>query len=257
MTKNCITLTFGDVAENHVGMQKLGTMANNGLSCELLKKLHAKYEDSELIQLNKKTNKNQEEAYLLIIRNGVNKILSDKYDKLYQEQNSLEPDKKALMKGRVVNKIARYNLCFSAEAQNPDYEKGKGTVIAFDSVPYTSKLKKKLEKLFKVENLQCEGNYYYDLNKCYIGYHGDTERRIVIGVRLGDSMPLQYQWFHKFEPVGKPIKVKLNGGDIYAMSEKATGYDWKKSSIYTLRHAAGADKYLTIKQKKKKMKINK
>ena len=31
------------------------------------------------------------------------------------------------------------------------------------------------------------------------------------------------------------------------MSEKATGNDWKKSSILTLRHAAGCQKYLTIK----------
>lgn len=33
------------------------------------------------------------------------------------------------------------------------------------------------------------------------------------------------------------------------MSEKATGYDWKLKKIPTLRHAAGAEKYLTIKKK--------
>jgi hypothetical protein len=36
------------------------------------------------------------------------------------------------------------------------------------------------------------------------------------------------------------------------MSEKATGYDWRKSSIFTLRHAAGCAKYTTIKEKKQK-----
>jgi hypothetical protein len=35
--------------------------------------------------------------------------------------------------------------------------------------------------------------------------------------------------------------------DIYAMSEKATGFDWKKKTIVTLRHAAGCKKYLQIK----------
>jgi hypothetical protein len=30
------------------------------------------------------------------------------------------------------------------------------------------------------------------------------------------------------------------------MSEKATGYDWKKKNTYTLRHAAGSAKYTTI-----------
>jgi hypothetical protein len=30
------------------------------------------------------------------------------------------------------------------------------------------------------------------------------------------------------------------------MSEKTTGFDWKSSSKYTLRHAAGSDKYVSI-----------
>jgi hypothetical protein len=30
---------------------------------------------------------------------------------------------------------------------------------------------------------------------------------------------------------------------LYVMSEKATGFDWKRSSVHTLRHAAGCEKY--------------
>lgn len=33
--------------------------------------------------------------------------------------------------------------------------------------------------------------------------------------------------------------IELNGGDIYIMSSKAVGCDWKSSSTVTLRHAAG------------------
>ena len=40
-----------------------------------------------------------------------------------------------------------------------------------------------------------EGNYYYDIKKCGIGFHGDAERRKVVGIRLGDSIPLHFQWF--------------------------------------------------------------
>jgi hypothetical protein len=32
------------------------------------------------------------------------------------------------------------------------------------------------------------------------------------------------------------------------MSEKSVGADWKKKVIYTLRHAAGAEKYRTLKK---------
>jgi hypothetical protein len=35
----------------------------------------------------------------------------------------------------------------------------------------------------------------------------------------------------------------LNHGDLYVMSEKAVGQDWKRKVIPTLRHAAGAKKY--------------
>jgi len=47
----------------------------------------------------------------------------------------------------------------------------------------------------------------------------------------------------------KRVKLSLNDGDIYVMSEKASGYDWKKKKLLTLRHAAGCEKFLTIKAK--------
>jgi len=42
-------------------------------------------------------------------------------------------------------------------------------------------------------------------------------------------------------------ELKLEHGDIYFMSEKATGFDWKNRKIVTLRHAAGASKYISLK----------
>ena len=38
----------------------------------------------------------------------------------------------------------------------------------------------------------------------------------------------------------------IEHGDMYIMSEKATGFDWKSKSKYTLRHAAGCQKYTDI-----------
>ena len=71
------------------------------------------------------------------------------------------------------------------------------------------------------------------------------ERKIVIAIRLGDNMPLKYRWYRNGDKIGDAVELMLGHGDIYFMSEKATGYDWKKQSIYTLRHAAGAAKYTT------------
>ena len=45
----------------------------------------------------------------------------------------------------------------------------------------------------KGNDLMGEGNYYY--NSSEFGFHGDAERRKVVGVRLGASMPLEFQWY--------------------------------------------------------------
>lgn len=75
-----------------------------------------------------------------------------------------------------------------------------------------------------------------------------------MAVRLGASLPICYQWFLQSKPVGERIRVDLHGGDMYVMSEYAVGTNWKSRSIYTLRHAAGADKYIVCKPKSEKKK---
>jgi alkylated DNA repair dioxygenase AlkB len=94
--------------------------------------------------------------------------------------------------------------------------------------------------------LKCELNYYYD-DKTGIGFHGDTERNIVVGLRLGQPIPLVFAWFHKTKPISEKITLNLNAGDLYILSHKAVGNDWKKQNLMTLRHAAGSKKYTSFK----------
>jgi hypothetical protein len=154
-------------------------------------------------------------------------------------------DTKAFMYGRVVNKKARYNLCFADESQEPDYEAGKGRVVHFRDVPHINKLRAFLGELIgdKAKHLLAELNYYYDTRQCGIGFHGDSERKRVVGCRFGASMDLVYQWYYKGERIGNKILVPLKEGDIYIMSEKAVGFDWKKKNTPTLRHATGCSKF--------------
>lgn len=257
-----ITVTWGDRAENQVGMQMIGNMATIGFTPEDLELAKKKFDDTNecvLINLNNALDSTTKEKYpdiptgaLLIIKNGINTILADlgkTKEDLFQELDAQEPDTKAFMYGRVVNKRARYNLCFSDEGQEPDYQNKKGRIIAFKDIPLTDYIRNKLPEYFgdKAKDLQGEENYYYDVTKCGIGFHGDAERRIVVGMRLGASMPMHYQWFLRNKPIGSRVPLVFDYGDIYLMSEKTTGCDWKKSSIPTLRHAAGCDKFTTIK----------
>jgi len=103
------------------------------------------------------------------------------------------------------------------------------------------------------EPLKGEANYYYDVDNCGIGYHGDAERRKVVAFRMGETMPIHFQWYQKSLPVGENVKIMLEDGDMYIMSDKAVGTDWMKKKEGTLRHAAGCDKYTIIKEKKEKV----
>ncbi len=260
MENSVITLTFGDMAENHVGMEQIGHMvkAGEGFSLSDLKEIKNKFKNNKpkiykLHQYNKELKDlNLPEAYILVIPNGIETILNQEseynLEQLFNEQHELHWDTKALMYGRVVNKSARYNLCFDNKGHKPDYENGKGRVISYNKVPITKILIDNMEKYFgiKAANLKGEGNFYYDKTKCGIGYHGDSERRKVIAFRIGSSLDIHYQWFFDGNHIGPNINIPLNGGDIYVMSEKAVGTDWKKKNIYTLRHATGTTKFTSI-----------
>lgn len=256
--RSTITLTFGDQAENHVGMEQLGELvpegqgyneenlltiydffASQGIAVELYH-LHEALEEKTPLP----------PAYLLVIRKATDYFFQAQkaQEALFQEQASLPTDKQAFMYGRVVNKHARWNLCFDDEGKEPDYASGRGRVVAWHDVPLLHHMVQQFPTAFgsKAIGLKGEGNYYYDIQKCGIGFHGDSERRKVIALRLGASMTLYYQWFFQGKPVGPRLAVPLHDGDMYVMSEKAVGTDWKKKTIYTLRHATGADKFSSL-----------
>ena len=261
-----ITLTFGDQAENHVGMERIGTMAPDGFNAEELRDrvgpaLSGQRWDVEYIDLSQhlasQWSKYSEfsasdlDAGVLILRNGVDRLLQRTpytTSDLFREQIALDVDRRVFMYGTVRNKHARYNLCFADYSQEPDYANGRGRIIDFASLPVTRAVREGLPAILgpRAAGMQGEGNYYYDVSKCGIGWHGDSERRRVVGVRLGQSMPLHYCWFYRGQPVTTPVQLTIRGGDIYVMSEKAVGTDWKRKVVPTLRHSAGARKYTDL-----------
>jgi hypothetical protein len=253
--KEAFTITFGDRAENETGMQMIGTSAEAGVSVGFLRSLEASLVEEgascEMHDLSRLlegvTTEAVPEAAVLVIRNGVNKLM--KHDgsqaAVLTEVKSMPTDKQSFAYGRVVNKHARYNNTMSDFDQEPDIANRKGTVVNFADYPSTGALRSRLTSLVQAPTpLVGELNHYYDASTCGIGAHGDAERRIVVGVRLGegaDGMPLKYSWYKNSRPVGPCLRIDLNAGDVYIMSEKAVGTDFKRSSILTLRHAAGKD----------------
>ena len=163
------------------------------------------------------------------------------------------------VRGKRMNKRARTNLCFvDGREQEPAVFEGKGSIYDLKKMEFLNKGVERLREEIanglieigsktKVEINVVEGNRYYNLKNTGIGFHGDTERVVVICISIGcDNYPMRWQWFKDGMPLGKSIDITLNNGDVYIMSEKAVGADWKLRSKYTLRHSAGALKYRSL-----------
>jgi len=187
-------------------------------------------------------------------------LIADTWDAEYLDKNKYRIEivdgVETKVRGKRMNKRARTNLCYVAgREQEPDVWKGKGRIVDLKKKTALHLAVDRLRGMIeaglieigsktKVEINVVEGNRYYNLKNTGIGFHGDTERVVVICISIGcDNYPMRWQWFKDGMPVGESIDITLNCGDVYIMSEKAVGADWKLRSIYTLRHAAGAKRY--------------
>ena len=236
--------------------------------------------DSSVLNLNNMSGENtimglgsDDQARVLLLREWVQttfepttvqdiykELIADAWDAEYLDKNKYRIEivdgVETKVRGKRMNKRARTNLCYVAgREQEPDVWKGKGRIVDLKKKTALNQAVDRLRSMIeagliaiesktKVEINVVEGNRYYNLKNTGIGFHGDTERVVVICISIGcDNYPMRWQWFKDGMPVGEPIDITLNCGDVYIMSEKAVGADWKLRSIYTLRHAAGAKKY--------------
>jgi len=186
------------------------------------------------------------DAHVLVIRDGVNKLTSGNIGEVKRELLEKEVDTKYFAYGQVRNKHARHNFMFGTHAQTANYEEKKGTIYPWDANPAVDALRRSASELLNLADQLSVGevNHYFDVSKCGIGWHGDGERRVVIGARVGASegMPLMFHCHNNGKPIGETVKVDLADGDVYVMSENAVGERWKTKGAHW-RHAAGSAKY--------------
>ncbi len=290
MESQRISLTCAPGGENHRGNQLIGVPPTKGsgltyndlniLNIELQKKYGNKVELYDLNKLGKiNTNlfnklEDADKANVLIIRDYAKEnskkiyeeCMSDEWDSKYLDPNKYRTEivdgKEVRIRGKVLNKHARKNICYVKKLnQEPNYIEGKGRIVDLETKEVLNRVVDNMIKEFndilikggsksRVIINVVEGNHYYNLKKTGIGFHGDTERVVVICLTIGGggNYPMRWSWFVNGKPVGEPINIGLNDGDLYIMSEKAVGSDWKKRITYTLRHSAGAEKYRSMKK---------
>jgi len=200
------------------------------------------------------------DASIMLVKNGAELFLNEDEgevtsaaDSLFNEQQELDYDTKFYntRQRKTLNKRARYNTTFGEcdIKHNDDYS--IPTCHAFP--PLLSKFRSGLSKLLgpKADDLKAEGNFYFE-PKSGIGYHGDEERKVVICLSLGSTSTIRFNWRlpGTSEHTLPPTSITCEHGDVYIMSEKATGWDWKMRSKVRVVHGAGSAKYIDSKKKK-------
>jgi len=249
--------TFTGCVENGVGMQQIG-QKRPGLTAFDLRAIgnspRFKNNKTKIVDLAMLSGlSHAPAAHLLFIYGDAVHGLGGDADALFEEAKNATWDKTAFMRGRVVNKHARYNCCVADCAQVADIPNKQGTVHSFSQMFEANRVRIGLGQLGQeclstrddkpLADLFAEGNQYYSRNTG-IGAHGDSERNIVVGINMGSSRHLQFRLYHKNVPISKWISILMNHGNIYAMDLAATGHNWRKSSLYTWRHRAGDQIFL-------------
>lgn len=219
-----------------------------------------------------------QDAELLVIPEAVDHLLEEgASEELFVNLLALQFNEKNIAYGRKVRRHAQQSVVLTNDYECAMYENDEvyvPVVHKMARLPENVRLREIVAKMCGREELKqgtCEVNRYMNNednpNLCGVGFHGDRESAgpreedgtckggVVWGVRLGcENVPLSFQWFTRDQPIGQRFCLeKLPSGTLYFMSRKAVGSDYKKSSQYTLRHAAGGPRYapsnLSLQQK--------
>ena len=118
-----------------------------------MKEISLWFEHTEIYNLRNSVDIDEEDAYVLVIRNAVDDTNFD----FIKELTSFE------------YKRARFNVCFGKELVSANMEDKQGSIISFENVPNLMAWKTKMECICKDE-FEIEGNFYYDVEKQELGF---------------------------------------------------------------------------------------
>ena len=247
------TVTFANSTESFAGMHINGLQRTSGYTHAELNEVVRRFgqrgcavEDLDLGRLTGTSVPGR----VVVVRNAFRDI-ADAVAVDLEDVVHPRTDRQALMRNKLLTRRARYCACLGNEAVEADLANGVGVVVPFKDTPAIQALRERIGVCERTRDLLAEVNYYFDHRKCYIGFHGDSERPDVIGCVLGASKNLHFQGFRKAIPEGERVTVKLHHGDLYIGCESAFGFHWSKlrasgQSVH-YRHAAGNESCTAIK----------
>ena len=248
-------LTFSDVISHSSKMKEIGIPCSSGFKNEDLMRMFSVLpigtaELHNIRDILPSTFYNIPDSYVLIMRSTF-KSFSDEIIKVFtsEESNNIEGqitgvnwDRERFHNGRIVENKLNHKLLFNDMYDGyksfPNIEENIGTIYNSRRIESIRQLHILLESTMG-SGLFIEGTSYYDINQCYTPFGQEKKKKKIIGLCIGNSIPLCFKWFHNTQITSDIYKIILNHGDLFIMSEMAAGLNKESKTKLYIKHGFG------------------
>jgi len=249
MSMGSFNLTFSDCIKTLNANEIIGEQSHCGTTNDDVRKIHESINGSILYNLKDlipHLNQNVEDAMILIIKNQFpndsNNLLQTFINPEYVHDGNIigiEWDKftptGALNKKFYKSTFADLGDMFKI---NSLANFKRGTMYNINKIPSLLNIKNSLRSILPC-NFVVEASHFYDNEKSHKLFNHEKDKRCVTGLHLGEPMNINFKWYHKSIKCCDNFSIELNHGDIYIMSNIASGSVKDNVTKLFLKHSFG------------------
>ena len=247
------TLFFGNRIEGYSNIENIGEDAPCGFTNNDILRIYSLFpENCELHNLKDMlppTLYDIPDVLFLVIKNPFKEISDQLLQILMTEEQrnndiitGVNWDTVKYKGGQVKESKEKYRLIFTdlydGYIRKSFHHIGYGTIYNYRRIPQLVTIKSYLE-LILLGPFVIEANCYVNKKDCYIPMHRDKERKRLCGIRLGGDFPINFRWHHGSIRCSDVKSINLSHGDVFIMSELATGYSKEKITKLFLKYSEG------------------
>lgn len=254
-----IHLMFCDIANHGDKMQNVGLICDSGFTNENLS-LYQKNLGSDIATIYNvkdclpRTLMEIPDCYVLVIKDYFEDYVDDLWETLMTNEASqgtkitgVNWDSTRIKDGKIINNNLGYKLIFTDLRGSWKYPfspyDNRGTVYNSNFLPSLSHIQTTLQAQLGYLPV-VDGTLYYNTDECFTPLHQVKDRKKLVGLGLGETVPLQFKWFHSNIPCSETMSIPIDHGDLYIISQAAAGIHKEKQTKLFLKYGVGNNKAL-------------
>lgn len=197
------------------------------------------------------------DVYILVLKNHFGDLSNDLLNVCVNPENSSNNeitgicwDKFKVRTNKNCDKLLvqmkdKYRLIFNdlqdgyKKNFQPEYQ--TSTIYNYQRIPSLNQIKQYLDRVFNFNSV-IEGYCYYDINESFTPFHRDRDRRKLLLLRLGKSLPVNFRWYHGTIHCSAIFSLNLNHGDLLIMSDSVNGFGKDGTTKLYLKYSEGLHK---------------